>query len=48
MPLVPQYRSLESAAALETLANPKRTKTTLGKQHIKRGMRSRRSISTTT
>ena len=34
MPLVPQYRSLERAAALETLARPKRTSTTLGKQHM--------------
>ena len=34
MPFVPQYRSLERAAALETLARPKNTRTTLGKQHI--------------
>ena len=33
MPLVPQYKSLERAAALETLAKPKNTRTMLGKQH---------------
>jgi len=34
MPLVPQYKSLDRAAAVETLAKPKSTRTMLGKQHM--------------